>query len=156
MIQKTVNGITYTREMKNVLLMPALKRNLFSIGTMNNKGFSFHSFKDKCEIRNENGKLLSSGVRCGKLFKMNFEVIVHVECNAANVECNNDNAKLKLWHERMDHVNFQALKNPARIFEINEILRSNPKEFFCEPRIFGKQTRKSHYSSLQVKKFSTR
>ena len=69
-ITEVIDGQTQEREMENVLFVPGLKRNLFSIGTINDKKFSFHSYENQCEIRDRDGKLSSRGVRHGKLFRI--------------------------------------------------------------------------------------
>lgn len=59
LIQEEINGKTIERELRDVLFVPELRRNLFSIGTVNKKKFSFHSFEHKCEIRDSDGQLSS-------------------------------------------------------------------------------------------------
>ncbi|CAK9832648.1 Retrovirus-related Pol polyprotein from transposon TNT 1-94 [Anthophora retusa] len=44
-ISEQVNGKAIERELQNVLLVPQLRRNLFSIATINDKKFSFHAVK---------------------------------------------------------------------------------------------------------------
>ena len=68
-LYETVNGIVRQRELTHVLLLPELKRNLFSIGAINDKDFSYHSYKNRCKIRDTNGKISSIRVRHGKLFR---------------------------------------------------------------------------------------
>ena len=59
-IRELISGKIFEHILTNVLFVPNLKRNLFSIGVVNDKGFSFHSYnKDKCEIQNKNGEITS-------------------------------------------------------------------------------------------------
>nr|CAD7197384.1 unnamed protein product [Timema douglasi] len=89
-----VHGKKVNRKLTNVLLVPDLKRNLFSVGAINDKNFSFHSYHNHCEVRERSGALSAKGVRHGSLFRMLFEVQVSSKCNVAEVN------SLKLWHER--------------------------------------------------------
>ena len=96
-IREIVDGNVFEHELTRVLFVPGLKRNLFSIGSINDKGFSFHSFKDRSEIRNKNGKIRLLGVRYGSLFRMLFDVLIQSECNLSE--------SVMLWHKRMGHIN---------------------------------------------------
>ena len=104
-----IDGQIQEREMQNVLLVPGLNRNLFSIGTINDKKFSFHYYEHQCEIRHSDGKLTSRRVRHGKWFRMLFKV--PVQCNVARLNANAKNNMLKLWHERFGQVNIQQVKS---------------------------------------------
>lgn len=94
--------------------MPELKRNLFFIGTINDKKFSFHAYQTKCEIRDSDGKITSLGVRHGKLFRMLFTVKVPTDCNVAKAESDSRKSMLKLWHERMGHLNVRSLLRTSK------------------------------------------
>lgn len=107
-IQATVNGKKFDRQLTNVLLVPDLKRNLFSVGAVNDKKFSFHAYEKHCEVRDENGALSATGVRNGNLFHMLFEVKLAVDCNVAQVN------SLKLWHERLGHINVKSIKDTEK------------------------------------------
>nr|CAD7423182.1 unnamed protein product [Timema monikensis] len=96
-----VHGKKVNRKLTNVLLVPDLKRNLFSVGAINDKNFSFHSYHNHCEVRERSGALSAKGVRHGSLFRMLFEVQVSSKCNVAEVN------SLKLWHERLGHINVE-------------------------------------------------
>ena len=139
-IHKIIEGITYERELQDVLYVPELRCNLFSVGSVNKKGYSFHSFDDKCEIREDNGKLALQGVPYGPLFKMLFKVKVPTECHAAQAD---GQGKSKLWHERMGHVNMRAVKYTCQQLGIDGVAGG---DFFCEGCVMGKQSRKPHPS----------
>nr|CAD7425334.1 unnamed protein product [Timema monikensis] len=105
-----VHGKKVNRKLTNVLLVPDLKRNLFSVGAINDKNFSFHSYHNHCEVRERSGALSAKGVRHGSLFRMLFEVQVSSKCNVAEVN------SLKLWHERLGHINDSAWQELEEIF----------------------------------------
>ena len=141
-IQEKMNGQLQERELKNVLLVPGLKRNLFSIATISSNNFSFHAYKKKCEVRDSEGELSSIGVRYKTLFRMLFQVKVPLECNVAQLTMD----KLRLWHERLGHINMRAVKHTCEKLGIGEIA-NNKVSFFCDACMTGKQTRKSHTST---------
>lgn len=143
-IQENIHGRLQERELRNVLFVPDLKRNLFSIGTISNNGFSFHAYEEKCEIRDRDGKLSSVGVRYKNLYRMLFEVKVPADCNVAQANGGLQSDILKLWHERMTHVNIRAVKNTCKQLEVGELQAE--KDFFCEACVTGKQSRKHHAS----------
>lgn len=145
-IQEKLLGRLQERELRNVLFVPELKRNLFSIGTISDNNFSFHAYKEKCEIRGCDGKLSSVGVRYKNLYRMLFEVKVPVNCNLAQVKGCSQSDKLKLWHERMAHVNIRAVKNTCKQLGVGEPGLKAEKDFFCEACLTGKQSRKHHAS----------
>ncbi|XP_051167783.1 uncharacterized protein LOC127285691 [Leptopilina boulardi] len=62
-IQVEIEEKFYDKQLSNVLYVSGLKRNLFSVGAVNDKGFCFHSFKDYCEVRDKDNKVSSTGVR---------------------------------------------------------------------------------------------
>ncbi|KAG7188241.1 hypothetical protein KM043_016104 [Ampulex compressa] len=69
-IDAVVNSKHVGRKLEKVLYVPDLKRWLFSVGAIADKGFSFHTYNDRCEVRDKNGSLSAEGVRCGQLFRM--------------------------------------------------------------------------------------
>ena len=130
MIREEIDGTLLEREMQNVLLVPELKRNLFSIGTINDKKFSYHSYEAHCEIRDCDGKLTSRGARHGKLFRMLFEVIKPVQCNVARLDKNGQKDMVKLWHERLGHVNIRALIKTSELFGDKNFVIEEKGKFF--------------------------
>lgn len=145
-VQVDVEGKFYDRQLVNVLYVPGLKRNLFSVEAVNDKGLSFHSYKTYCEVRNKDNKVSSVGVRYrGNLFRMLFQVKTQPpECNLSSV------STLKLWHERMGHINVKSVKITIAALGLKV---SDSEPFFCEPCILGKQTRKPHKTTLREKDY---
>lgn len=141
-ITERVNGKLVERELQNVLFVPQMRRNLFSVSTINDKKFSFHTFEKFCEVRDKNSVLTSTGVRHGNLFKMNFEAKIPQQCNIAEPK----QSSLKLWHERMGHINVRALLNTSKVLSDQNLVIGKDDDFKCTACIMGKQTRKPHFS----------
>lgn len=74
-IEEIVDGKMIQRDLKNVLYVPDLRRNLFSVSKVTEHGYSFHAYNQECEIRNPVGKLSSKGVRKNGLFNFPFKVV---------------------------------------------------------------------------------
>lgn len=61
------------------------------------------------------------------------------------IECNiTKDDSLKLWHERLGHVNLKAIKEANKNNAMVGLNLTDKDDFFCEACQFGKQTRKSH------------
>lgn len=75
--QVEIDGVLVSRQMINVLFVPGLKINLFSVIALLDNGYSFHSYKYHCEVRDTNNKLSCSGVRYeGNVYRLFFQVKV--------------------------------------------------------------------------------
>nr|CAD7461061.1 unnamed protein product [Timema tahoe] len=98
-----VHGKQVNRKLTHLLSVPDLKRNLFSVGAINDKNVSFHCYHNHCDVRESSGALSAKRVCHGSLFRMLFEVQVPPKCNVAEVN------SLKLCYERLGHV---AKKSP--------------------------------------------
>ncbi|CAK9821231.1 Retrovirus-related Pol polyprotein from transposon TNT 1-94 [Anthophora plagiata] len=144
-IQEELEGVSYERELQDVLYVPELKCSLFSIGSINKKRYSFHSFENRCEVRDSEGKLAARGIPHGTLFKMCFKVKVPIECKT--IKLADGQEKLKLWHERMGHLNIRAVKHTCEHFGIDGMENDNGiNKLFCEGCVMGKQSRRPHPS----------
>lgn len=94
------------KNLSNVLFVPQLKYNLFSVGTALDKGLKLQSDDKKCELKKD-GKTILTRKRYGKLFRMNLKIVAKenmVEANAAVV-------MFRDWHERLVHQNARYVKD---------------------------------------------
>jgi transposase InsO family protein len=124
----------------DVLHVPKLKYNLFSVGTALDKGFKMQSTRTTCELtKNEN--TVAVGVRRGKLFSMKFKVIYPGEMKSANKESQANVAStgmIRDWHERLVHQNLQHVKEILGRFHIRV---KSEEDMFCEACAMGKMHR---------------
>ena len=125
--------------MDNVLYVPQLASNLFSVRATTTNGNTV-SFGSKCWIRNSKRSLVCTGSQAGKLYKLNGEIIKSVKERANIVR---DNEKIDLWHRRLAHVNIRQLYQLADCAE-GIILPSDGKQSFCEACVEGKMHRLPH------------
>lgn len=145
-IEVNINNELFCRQLSNVLYVPSLKKNLFSVGAANDKGFSFHCYKDHCVIKDRNNSISAVGKRYGSLFQMQFKVKVP-ECNIAQT------ASLELWHKRLGHINLQTIKKTQKLGAVDGLKVQDKTDFFCETCVLAKQTSKPHVSRNQQKLF---
>lgn len=91
------------RLLKNVRYVPELKRNLIKLGTLDSRGCTF-----KCE--NGQMKVLRGSMVVMKAIKTNSLYVLHGETIVGRSEVALESqAKTKLWHLCLGHVNEQVL-----------------------------------------------
>lgn len=137
-VQALVRGQWYDRTINNVLYIPELSHSLFSVGAMTDRNFTYRSHKNLCEFLEPNGNVSCIGVRRDNLWVMQFRIKSIPECNLVN------KTSLKLWHDRLGHINFTTIKKTAEI--VNSMTINDNEEFFCEICRYAKQSRKPHKS----------
>lgn len=135
-IEKWVNRKWIAGRIDNVWYVPDLKRNLFSEGVITKKGFSIVKDNEKAEIF-EKGKLVAqASCEDNNLYK----IWIHVK--TINIEANSVSAgSLKLWHERLGHINKKCLKEMFAKGLIQGVKLTDIEDFFCEACVYGKQHR---------------
>lgn len=148
-IQAEVNGKWLDKTINNVLYIPELKRSLFSVGVMTDRGFTHHAFKNQCEFRDQYGQVVCVGIRKNNLWVMKFKTKTKIECNLSKSE------SLKLWHDRLGHINFKSIINTVKNDAAIGLKISDSDEFFCETCKFGKQTAKPHKSIHREKMYES-
>lgn len=109
--------------LSQVLHVPELKYNLFSLGKVAKKGFEIHMIDNEIYVRN---------------------VISYVHANHAKLKA----VPIESWHQRLGHANYQTVKKMASgdvVEGINCSSLNTSNE--CVACILGKMTRKSFSSS---------
>ena len=96
--------------MYNVLYVPKLACNLFSVRAAAGKGNIVKFGRSRCWIRDRNGKLYGMGSLVGKLYQLDCEP-APVEDASVVSERRND---VDLWHQRLGHLNGQRLSDIAQ------------------------------------------
>lgn len=125
--------------LKKVLLVPGIGNNLLSVGAAADQGiqavFNAKGVKLVCI---SNGKTVATGTRKNqKLYQMNIKSVT-MKTEQGLRTCSSDS--LKLWHQRLGHVNHDRIKQMVRIEAVNGLHFEETKEcLFCESCIKGKQ-----------------
>ena len=137
------NGERVVCWMTDVLYVPKLTNNLFSVNAATAKGNTV-SFRHKdCCIRNKNRKVIGTGSSLGKLYKLDCEV-QQLSAEKATIAEQPIHSKIDLWHQRLAHVNLRQLCQQVENSKGVEI-QSQDKLSFCEACVQGKCHRQPHY-----------
>ena len=118
----------FKHRLSDVLYVPSLKVNLFSMGTVLSKGFGVYCENNECLIK-DNDRISAVAYRVDKLFKMKF-IVKTVESSGLVAE-----KTIKDWHECLAHQNVRQVKT---FLKNNEVQVTNDKNFYCEPCQVGK------------------
>lgn len=122
----------YSIVLKEVLFVPELTFNLFSLTTALDKGYEEHATLEKSIIMENNNPVLMSD-RDGGLFKMRFKEMQEYNLSAVSI---------KVWHERLAHQNVEYVR---KILKKNNVkFVDDWNNYFCTGCAYGKQCRISH------------
>ncbi|KAK2578895.1 hypothetical protein KPH14_012795, partial [Odynerus spinipes] len=90
------------------------------------------------------------GAPHGQLFYMFFNMKKTMECNVVNEH------PLKLWHERLGHVNSKMVREAEKTGAVNGMkIKGTVDGFVCETCVLGKQSRKTHPSNKLERQMKT-
>ena len=154
--------------LQNVLYIPELRTNLFSIGRAADRGIITIYRKNVCQMIADNGdgEILLTGIRTGSsLYKLQMKAVIqdkpttqayHIsteepEPHTAAVhegetsqqrEIHNDT--VETWHHRFCHINTQTLCQTEQAVQGMSIKDKKTTKFFCEGCILGKQQRNTY------------
>lgn len=140
-------GIKWERKyLENVLYVPKLVYNLFSMGSTLDKQMNFKSDKRECRFI-KGRKTIAIGERKDKLYEMKLQVIESE--NAFSTRTDKDIphgtiSDLQLWHERLAHQNFKRIKEI--LSKRGVMIKENSS--FCEACARGKAHKKSFPTSI--------
>lgn len=146
--KSVVNGRLEKHTLNNVLFVPEITRNLFSIGAVTARGVKAEFTKDELLLRID-GKIKAIGKRItDSIYRMDIEVVVNtIEVNIAT----NKEESLDLWHARLGHANKKIVSEMAKNDNIigMQCDKSHvPAQARCEACILGKQCRKTFPASM--------
>lgn len=106
-IETFVNNETITVIIYDVLFIPDLKQNLFSVKLAAKQGVDF-SITDNVKncLFTCGNKVIATGSDNGNLYTIDLRVIKPIECNLSNKYVKNNKLEtLQLWHGRLCHQN---------------------------------------------------
>ena len=127
----------------NVLYVPKLTSNLFSVRSAVAKGNMAKFRGDKCWISDASGRLRGMGLLANKL---DCEEVSNGHATLASQESSS------LWHQRLGHVHEQRLNNCIKNNIVKGICCENvDKLSFCEACLAGKMHRKSFPTREEIR-----
>jgi hypothetical protein len=128
--------------LNNVLLVKGLEANLISINSqLCDQGLSVNFSKTECRILDEKGKVSMKGTRS----KDNCYLWISQEHALISSCMLSKDEEVKLWHQKLGHLNMQGIKKAISLEAIRGIPRLEITErSICGECQIGKQTRMSH------------
>lgn len=136
-IRKLINGVWEKSCIENVLHVPKLKKNLFSVGACVEKGYKV-IFENKLVKLKRNGEVVASGIQQdNRIYRMLFKVKAPKKTEEANVTATN----LRMWHERLGHIGKRAIRELVKKGLVKGVSMSDSDDFFFEACQLGKAHR---------------
>lgn len=133
MVNRLIDGKWMESRIENVLHVPGLKKNLLSVGQCTSRGYDF-KFKSKYVELTAREEIIAIGVKqLNGIYRMFLEVI-KPDRNEINLTV----TSVKVWHERLAHLNVLAIKELTSANLIQRIKIEEKGDFFCEPCQLGK------------------
>ena len=133
-VEAVVEGKKLTHTLSDVLFVPGLSKNLFSISKATSNGCTAIMKDKQCEIVRDQS-IIAIGVKKSNLYGMLFKTQPHSSSCLAE---KNRKPTLMTWHNRLAHVHMDLVK---RVIGDDELPEDN--DYFCEVCILGKQHRLS-------------
>lgn len=113
----------------NVLHVPELKTNLFSVNCATSRGYVIVMEENKCKFYKQN-KVMAIAERRGSMYYLDFRYFNAYTANLADVCCD-----LSEWHEKLAHQNIVYVKD---VLKKNNINIKNANVQTCESCLKGK------------------
>uniref|UniRef100_A0A1I8J229 Integrase catalytic domain-containing protein n=1 Tax=Macrostomum lignano TaxID=282301 RepID=A0A1I8J229_9PLAT len=85
-------------ELSDVLYVPLMEQNLFSVSAVTRKGFSVQFSDDKCQILSVTGKIVGEALKVGRLYKLKGFNLTNETASVAR------NNSIDLWHQHYGHL----------------------------------------------------
>ena len=145
------DGKSKKSTLANVLCVPDLKCNLFSVGATLLSGKEVQFKDSKCIIRNNSGLMCAFGRKRGKLYELNCTPLINNE-HANIMDKQVKENKVDIWHQRLGHLHEKQLREVIK----KELgtkchLKSMEKLTMCESCIQGKMHRKPFQALGEIK-----
>lgn len=133
-INKLINGHWQKARIEDVLFVPHIKKNLFSVDACAEKEFCVIFSKESVVLKKENKVQAIGYKQINDIYRLFFKVITSNK--DIGMEVNLTATTLQTWHERLGHINPKQLKDVSAAVQGVKI--TNDKGFFCESCQFGK------------------
>lgn len=145
-VDKWVDSEWKSARIENVLLVPDIKRNLFSVGAYAKKGYSA-TFEQRVIFEKE-GKVQARSQELGlKQTNDIYRVFFKAAANPDGYEAHVASTDLRTWHEMLGHINAEQLKTILTSDAVKGVKLTNKKDFFCEACQYGKAHKLTFNSS---------
>lgn len=102
-ISELDNGISKKLTLKNVLYVPEVRRQLFSVSAATDNGSVGQIDKERIVLKNSEGEEQIVAERDGRLYRASLKIV------GSEAEAAATSDDLTLWHERFGHINKTAI-----------------------------------------------
>ena len=127
--------------MHDVLYVPAMKVNLFSVRSAAEKNLIIQFGHTRCWFKNKLGKLRATGTLIDKLYYLDIVSGDHCASVASDI-----------WHQRLGHIGTETLQRAFRDDSVLGVDLSNVHVDICEPCIKAKMSRRPFkLNSMRIK-----
>ncbi|KMQ85887.1 retrovirus-related pol polyprotein from transposon tnt 1-94, partial [Lasius niger] len=132
-IEKCVNGQWELAYLLNVLYVPGLRKNLFSVGAAARRGVTSYVYNGYMEFK-RNGRLELEAVQAdNNMFTLAIRKPINVEANVVT--------DLKIWHDRLGHVSLKCIREMIATEMMPALKIDTDTQLFCESCIYGKMSK---------------
>ncbi|KMQ87096.1 retroelement pol polyprotein [Lasius niger] len=128
----------------NVLFVPGLRKNLFSVGATASLGVTSKTANGLMRFFRDGVQELEAEQTDNNLFAMKIRRPVINELNAV--------VEVKRWHERLGHPGITRMRELAKSGLVPDLKLEEIDKFFCEPCQFGKMVRKPISSADKIER----
>lgn len=90
---------------EDVLYVPGMTRNLFSLGVLEQKGWTFKGSNGYLYIYDKCGNIFLKVSNKNCLYPINAYKVINTEVNANLINPSNKSCSLNIWHKRCAHIN---------------------------------------------------
>lgn len=120
--------------LENVLYVPKIRKNLFSVGVCTSKNIDV-LFKGDSVVLMSNREVVAEGVKQeNKIYRMFCKTKAAKPCEEASLAA----CDLQKWHERLGHVNQRTLREMAEQGIVEGFRITKADNFFCKACQLGK------------------
>lgn len=123
-----LRGKVKSVKLTNVLYVPELRNNLLSVPVITEKNYEVKFSKNNAYIIRSDKSLVFKAIKRKRIY-----VVKQIKNQGAFNVSNNSDLKLKLWHERYGHLNYNDLKelfDKGRVYGLDLPLKSH--RLLCE------------------------
>lgn len=125
----------------NVLHIPELNGNLFSVKAVTQRGYIVQFGHSRCWVKNSRRMVCALGTMVNKLYHLDIQSIDHTAASAVAMNV--------LWHQRLAHVNTASIKNMTQWCKNGCDISDDIG--VCEPCVKGKMSRQPYKSRDSIK-----
>ena len=144
---KTHDGMI--RTLKNVRHIPGMKRNLFSLSTLDKEGLKYTGSGGVVKVSKGSLVCLLGDLNASNLYVLRGST-AHGSVFAAAAVNNSEPSKTDLWHMRLGHMSELGMAELMKRNLLDCCILSDKK--FCEHCVFGKHKRVKFNTSVRTTK----